>query len=217
MSILNRIRRIIGDKTIIEPIIDYNRYIPSEESYAGNSLSESNVLIVSNVDIPMPLVREIERKENLCASVLNPSDRLIIGEIKKTGGQLVGPYTHIINIYSKDEAVDCLNSDNTYPKNDEMYRVYQWLQEETSYLVPKNQYATICTVFIDDKTTYSSVLSKNIDMCIRGLGEALVNHSIISNGIVATKEVPFEVILNTALFLSSKYGQIMAGEVLKLK
>ena len=64
---------------------------------------------------------------------------------------------------------------------------------------------------------YSSVLSKNVDMCIRGLGEALGNHSIISNGIVATKEIPLGVIMNTALFLSSKYGQIMAGEVLKLK
>ena len=217
MSILNRIRRIIGGKTIIEPIIDYTRYIPSEESYAGNSLSVSNLLLVSNVAIPIGLVNEIERKENLCALVLNPSDRLTIGEIKKTSEQLVGPYTHIVNVYSKDKAMDLLNSDDTYPEYDEMYRVYQWLQEETAYLVQLSQYATICTVFIDDKTTYSSVLSKNIDMCIRGLGEALGNHSIISNGIVTTNEVPFEVILNTALFLSSKYGQIMAGEVLKLK
>lgn len=217
MSILNRIRRIAGKKTIIEPIIDYNRYMPSEGSFAGNSLSESNMLIVTNMDIATSLVNEIEKNEKLRVSVLIPADKLTACEITKAGGQLVGPYTHIINIYSKDKAIDLLCADDTYPAEDEMYRVYQWLQEETSYLVPLNQYSTICTVFIDDCTQYSSVLSKNVEMCIRGLGEALGNHSVISNGIIASKEIPLEVIMNTALFLSSKYGQIMTGEVLKLK
>lgn len=213
---LRRIRRIIGEKIIVEPIIDYARYMPSEESYAGYSLSESNMLIVTNVEIPQSLVNEIEKKEGVCVSVMTPDGILSIDQIREAGNQLIGPYTHVVNIYSKNRDMDLLGTDDTYPEDDEMYRVYQWLQEETSYLVPMNKYSTICTVFIDDKTQYSSVLSKNIDMCIRGLGEVLGNHSIISNGIVATKEIPFDVIMNTALFLSSKYGQIMAGEVLKL-
>lgn len=217
MSILNKIRRVVGEKTIIEPVIDYNRYLPSEKSYAGNSLSESNMLILTNTEIPTLLANEIEKRENMCVSVLKPTDKLIVTEIINAGGQLVGPYTHIVNIYSKEKAVDLFDTEDSYPVDDEMYRIYQWLQEETTYLVPLNQYATICTVFIDDKTQYSSVLSKNIDMCVRGLGEVLGNHSIISNGVVATKDIPLEVIMNTALFLSSKYGQIMAGEVLKLK
>ncbi len=217
MDMLRRIKRIVGEKIIVEPIVDYNRYMPSEESYAGNSLSETNMLIVTNVEIPQSVVNGIEKKEGLCVSIMTPDGNLTIDQIRKTGNQLIGPYTHIVNIYSKDKAMDLLGLDDTYPEDDEMYRVYQWLQEETSYLVPMNQYATICTVFIDDKTQHSSVLSKNIDMCIRGLGEVLGNHSIISNGMVATKEIPFDVIMNTALFLSSKYGQIMTGEVLNLK
>lgn len=217
MEMLKRIRRILGEKIIVEPIVDYARYMPSEDSYSGNSLSESNMLIVTNVDIPRSLVNGIENKEGICVSIIKPDVILTTDQIKKAGSKLIGPYTHIVNIYTKDKSLDLLDTDGSYPEDDEMYRLYQWLQEETSYLVPMNQYATICTVFIDDKTTYSSVLSKNVDMCIRGLGEVLGNHSIISNGIVASKEIPLDIIINTTLFLSSKYGQIMAGEVLKLK
>lgn len=214
---LRIIKKLLGEKIIVEPIIDYNRYMQSEESYAGYSLSETNLLIVSNLDVNQSLVNGIEKNESICVSVINPDAKLTVGQIRNASNQLVGPFTHIINIYSKDQSLDLLGTDDTYPVEDEMYRVYQWLQEEASYLVPLNQYATICTVYIDDKTQYSSVLAKNVDMCIRGLGEALGSHSIISNGIVATKEIPLGVIMNTALFLSSKYGQIMAGEVLKLK
>ena len=98
-----------------------------------------------------------------------------------------------------------------------MYRVYQWLQEEVGYLVPLNQYSTICTAYIGDDTQYSEALGKNIDMCIRGLGEAMSNHNIINNGIVASPSVSIKDIVNTAIFMSSKYGQIMTGEVLHLK
>ena len=54
-------------------------------------------------------------------------------------------------------------------------------------------------------------------MCIVGLGEAMGNHNIINNGIVASPSVPIKDIVNTAIFMSSKYGQIMTGEVLHLK
>lgn len=217
MSVFNRIKVIFGKKTIIEPVIDYNSYLPSEDSYAGYSLSESNMLIVTNLEIPQSLVNGIEKNEGLRVSMITPSGKLTINQIIDAGNHLIGPYTHIVNVYSKEKDVDLLDADDSYPVNDEMYRVYQWLQEETTYLVPKNQYATICTVFIDDNSQYSTVLCKNVELCIKGLGEVLGNHAIISNGIVATKGIPLDIIMNTVLFLCSKYGQIMTGEVLNLR
>ena len=61
------------------------------------------------------------------------------------------------------------------------------------------------------------VIKKNVEMLIRGLSEVLANHGLICNGIIADKNVPLKDIVNSALFLSSKYGQIMSGEVLQMK
>lgn len=216
MSILSKIKRMIGNKVIIEPIIDYNRYTNRELSYSGGSLAESNILFVSNRDIPVEIIDDLSSRESSSIAIVKPSDLLSQDTITAAGSNLIGPFLHIVNIYKK-ESSDLLNPDNTFPKKDQMYRVYQWLQEEVSYLVPLNQYATICTIYIGDDTQYSEVLKRNIDMCIRGLGEAMGNHSIINNGIVASPSVSIKDIINTAIFLSSKYGQIMTGEVLHLK
>lgn len=216
MSILSKIKRVIGHKVIIEPIIDYNRYTNSEFSYSGGSLAESNILIVTNIDIPAVIAEGLSSKESSSISIVKPCDSLNQEAIIVAGRNLAGPFLHVINIYKK-ESSDLLNSDNTFPKEDQMYRVYQWLQEEVNYLVSLNQYATICTAYIGDDTQYSDVLEKNIDMCIRGLGEAMGNHNILNNGIVAAQSVSIKDIINSAIFLSSKYGQIMTGEVLHLK
>ena len=216
MSIISKIKRLVGHKVIIEPIIDYNRYSNNEHSYSGGSLAESNILIVTNIDIPREFIEDLSTKEGSSISILKSSNSLNQDKIAIAGRSLIGPFLHIINIYKK-ESIDLLNPDNTFPKEDQMYRVYQWLQEEVSYLVPLNQYSTICTASIGDDTQYSDVFGKNIDMCIRGLGEAMSNHNIINNGIVASPSVSIKDIVNTAIFMSSKYGQIMTGEVLHLK
>lgn len=215
MSILRKIKKIIGHKVIINPIIDYNRYTCKELSFSGGSLAESNILFVSNIDIPVEIINDLSSRESSSIAIVKPSDLLSQDTITAAGSNLIGPFLHVVNIYKKESA-ELLNPDNTYPKEDQMYRVYQWLQEEVSYLVPLNQYATICTVYIGDDTQYSEVLGKNIDMCIRGLGEAMGNHNIINNGIVSSPYVSIKDIVNSSIFMSSKYGQIMTGEVLHL-
>lgn len=216
MSILSKIKKLIGKKTYIEPIIDYNRYADSEKSFAGGSLADSNILIVTNADLPADTSDQFSNHEKASLIVLSPEEFIDQQMIITTGDKLIGPFTHIINIYKK-ESSDLLTTENKYPETDEMYRVYQWLQEEVSYLVPLNQYASICTAYIGDDTQYSDVLCKNMDMCFRGLGEVMANHNIINNGIVASPSVPMQEVINTAIYLSSKYGQIMTGEVLHLK
>ena len=51
-------------------------------------------------------------------------------------------------------------------------------------------------------------------MLIRGLSEVLSNHGIICNGIVANNNHCLKELLESSVFLSSRYGQIMTGEVL---
>lgn len=216
MSVLSKIKKLIGKKVYIDPIVDYNKYTDSEKSFAGGSLADSNVLIVTNTELPAGIKEQISTNEKATIAILTPNGLVNQEAIISAANKLIGPFTHIINIYRK-ESSDLLTADSKYPESDEMYRVYQWLQEEVSYLVPLNQYASICTAYIGDETQYSDVLCKNMDMCIRGLGEVMGNHTIINNGIVASSSVPMQEIINSAIYLSSKYGQIMTGEVLHLK
>ena len=99
---------------------------------------------------------------------------------------------------------------------DSMYQFYQWHQEEVDYLVKLKQNATICSVFISGSSIEETVKKRNAEMCIRGLAESLSNHGMICNGIIAGEDDNLKVILNTTVFLSSRYGQIMTGEVLKM-
>lgn len=216
MSLFCKIKELIGKKIYVDPIVDYNRYADSEKSYAGGSLADSNVLIVTNTELSAGLKEQFSINEKTTIAILNPEGLVNQDAIISAGNKLIGPFTHIINIYKK-ETSDLLTAESKYPDTDDMYRLYQWLQEEVSYLVPLNQYATICTAYIGDETQYSDVLCKNMDMCIRGLGEVLGNHTIINNGIVASSSVLMQEIINSAIYLSSKYGQIMTGEVLHLK
>lgn len=217
MNIKRIIQKLFGHKVVIEPIVDYNRYSNIDESYSGGSLADSNILIVTNTDIPHELIQSLQVNEKVTVAVLHPEAKLTQTDIINAASQLIGPFLHIINIYKKDETTSLMSADGSYPATDSMYQVYQWLQEEVSYLVPMNQYASICSAYIGDDSQYSEALNKNMDMCFRGLGEVMANHSIINNGIVASSTIPMSEVINTAVYMSSKYGQILTGEVLHLK
>lgn len=213
MSILRKIKHIVGHREYVEPIIDANIYPDMGSSYAGGSLAESNILLVTNTSIPEDLVCDIEKNENVSVSVLTNNLKLTIEDIVMSGNSLIGPFTHIINIYSKDKDMSLLTSTGHYPETDDMYNVYQWLQEEVEYLVPLSQGGTICTAYISNETEYAKVLEKNMEMIALSLGSAMSNHSIINNGIVVSGHVPLIDILHTAMFMSSKYGQILGGTI----
>ncbi len=55
-----------------------------------------------------------------------------------------------------------------------------------------------------------------ISKAVNGLGMVMADHDIIVNGAVIQKSVPLEDELATVIFLCSKYGQILAGEVLEM-
>lgn len=217
MRQMNVIKGLLGRAEYIEVIADKvcNANIP--DGYAGGSLSDDNVLIITNTELPAEVVKDVFSKEKTYYSVKSVKHLLHVEDIIDAGKDFIGPFTHIINYFSDNDEMSLISSkDELYNDKDGLYQFYQWLQEEVDYLVKLNQYATICSVFISGSSIEESVKKKNAEMCIKGLAEVLANHGMVCNGIIASKGDNLKELFNTTVFLSSRYGQIMTGEVLKI-
>ena len=47
-KVIRIIKRLIGHRILVHPIVDANVYDANENSFSGNSLQDSHVLIVGN-------------------------------------------------------------------------------------------------------------------------------------------------------------------------
>ena len=210
------LKLFIGLREIKETIFDKMVYKEREKSYSGGSLSDSNILIVSNKSFSEDTIIHLLRNENLKYSIKHVNSLMSRSDIIDASNSLIGPFSHIVNIlWCKNQKK--LESDVNSSIDDVMYRIYQWHQVEVDYLVKLNQYGTLCTVFIEKEGLDSDVIRKNVEMLVKGLAEPLANHGLICNGIIANQSISIEDLVCSALFLSSKYGQIMTGEVLHMK
>lgn len=216
MRLMNIIKSILGRAEYIEAIADKTSNTNIHDGYSGGSLSNDNLLIITNTELPAEVVKDVFLKEKTYFSVKSVKQLLHVEDIFDAGKELIGPFTHIINFFYDNEEMSLISKDELYNDKDSIYQFYQWHQEEVDYLVKLNQYATICSVFLSGHSIDNSVKKKNVEMCIRGLAEVLANHGIICNGIIASKDDILKELLNTTVFLSSRYGQIMTGEVLKI-
>ena len=210
------LKRIIGHREIKETIIDKMVYKEREKSFSGGSLSDSNILIVTNRSISEDAAIRLLRNENAGFNILYLNNLMSCSDITDAATDLIGPFTHIVNVVWYEKTTN-IESEIGGSNDDAMFRIYQWHQEEVDYLVKLNQYGTLCTVFIGNEEIDSDVIKKNVELLVKGLAESLANHGLICNGIVANQSVPIEELLCSALFLSSKYGQIMTGEVLHME
>ncbi|SEW42024.1 hypothetical protein SAMN05421659_11858 [[Clostridium] fimetarium] len=210
----------MGTPVMIRPIADTNNYQINQSGFSGNSLSDQNILIVTNIVDGYEKIKDIFKNENCYLSILYcDNDTLNDEMIKKSSAGLLGSYTHIINLVVSDNTNMQLKAQITVI-NDPVRCVYQWLQVESGYLIEKTSYATICTAYYYNDTIFD--IEKNsqnggISSLIKGLGGVLSNHGIIENGLISSSKVPFEEMLHTTIYLSGKYGQIMAGEVLHME
>lgn len=220
---MNKIKGIIKKcflhKESISPIIDPVAYASINESYCGGSLAESNVLVVTNDQaIAVEDIKIHFTKEHASVGVLFvSSDDLELRDIVRAGNELIGPFTHIINVLRFNEQGNLLKSNETFNEKDIMRLAYQWSQTETDYLVRLSNYATLCTVYIHSESTDSMVIGTGIHHLVSGLAKVLSPHGIICNGVNASLIVPQEAWLAASIFLSGKYGQIMTGEVLNME
>ncbi len=216
MRFLNLVRRALGGGKKLEAIVDKAINANISDGYAGGSLANDNLIIISNAELPINIVMDIFTKEKVYFSTLESKELLRIDDIKDAGKNLVGPFTHIINVIYDNDDMSLISKNGQYNEKDSIYQLYKWHQTEVDYLVELQKYSTICSIFITGSSVDNCVKRKNVEMCVRGLAEALSNHGVICNGIIANKTDDVKELLQSAIFLSSRYGQIMTGEVLML-
>lgn len=193
------IKKMVGKEEIINPIVDPYNYTENLNSYSGGSLEEKNILIVVSRQDTYDSVKEwacdfeakvvVEKKENII-------------DIASSSATLIGPFTNIINIIYDADSQD----------NNSVYEVYNLLQIEINYLIEVANKGSISTAFISDKNENC----KAIESLIKGLSLAIGEHGVIENGLIANKSVQLHDIFNSLSYINSKYGYILAGEVLIL-
>lgn len=200
MGRLKEILSIFDRKTAIDSIKDEFIYDGINKGYAGGSLEHSNLMIIFSQDINIAEVQKLLNYEKCyvksCAvSAISKSD------LKKFGTDLIGGFNHIINLVHIGKDYD-------------IYEIYKLLQIEAEYLIENNAYATLCTAIMGDE---DNPIVSGITSLIKGLGYTMPNHNIVANGVVAGNNFDISAIVQATIFLSSKYGQIMTGEIIKMK
>lgn len=214
MNPINIVKHLIGTPIHTYPISDKAFKENIETGYSGGSLAQDNVLVVSNEDLEAKIIADCLEREKSNFRFLKVDSFLDKETIINSAKELLGPYTHIVNVFFDKAGGELITFDNKFNDSDSVYQLYQWHQQEVDFLVNQNQYSTVCTVFVGSNSIDGNVKKKNVEMCVRGLAEVLANHGMICNGIIASETSSLEELLNYSTFLSSRYGQIMSGEVL---
>jgi len=215
-KILSIIRKFFKLEKVVDPIVDEVDYSSNLKSFSGNSLSDSNILVIHNDCVDEALYASLISNENAYCAIVKVSGEVSIDELVSAGNKLLGPFTHIINIIELNEYNTFMDAQDLFNQQDSFSSLFRLLQTETEYLVKINQYATITTVFKSNSSIDSAVVAQCLELLIDGLSPLLANHNLICNGIVADGDVPSEDVYRATLFLCGKYGQILTGEILRM-
>lgn len=216
MNIKRNIRNLFAFKKIKPAVIDRNIYPQNKNSYCGGSLFESNVLIVSNrkdfIKEEVKALADIE-KFNFVITVHLDNER----DIEELSTHLIGPFTHIVNIFFGESDCRSFNAKGDYNQEDLLCNLHQIIQVESGYLASRSLATTITNVFIKTRQGGDEdIYADNVEFMTKGLSRVLSNHNIICNGVTSEIEVPLESTFKTVSFLCGKYGQVLAGESLRL-
>lgn len=218
MQIIKYIKRIFGKRVVLRPIADTNIYELNENSYSGNSLQDSNVLIIGNDD---ELIKTAENKfkdEGCYVAIINNGfDDLQSYSIDCAEETMIGHFDHIVNIIKPNDDHGLFKLNGMYNNRDVERVIYQWLQIEVDYLDKNQDKSTLHVVFIKHQIEYIDVLSFSIVNMLRGLARRLLLHGIVANGIIADENIPQEIVMQSLMFVAGKYGEVIAGEFLELK
>ena len=207
------IRKIFGHSIVINPIFDKIDYQKISNGFAGGSLFDSNMLVISNRDIKVEL-NEIFAKERCHFQFIITPNIINLGDLKKANQKFVGGIDHIINIFFFSREYNLLADE--YNKTDIIDVFYNTLKEESDYLVTSNIESSLCNVYIGDGSDNSDIEAASIKACVEGLGKPLGNHHLICNGLEVNRNVPLVDVANMAVYMSSKYGQILAGQMIRM-
>lgn len=218
-KVLCRLRRAIGSAEVVQPIVDPNIYRDNKMSYSGGSLNGSNVLVMIGL-IPgafdITALRERLEIEGCRYQILFCEDDILDKKcIEDASDKMIGPFEHIINLVRITEGQ---KDDEAVGSERVVATIYRWLQIESSYLIDHTGYGTLCSAIIwDDENRQDVVSVAGLRSLMSGLGKVMARHKIIENGLIAPAQIPIEDIAASITYLSGKYGQILAGEVLDLR
>lgn len=204
-KILKLCKKLFGKENIVHPIVDQYKYNESCKSTSGGSLEGKNVLVIVSDPKFSDYVRNYYSPlgANMVIDMVNNIMGKGVTEISKSCGALIGPFTNIINII---RASDSSVNDNP------VYSVYNLLQIESDYLIEVTKKGIISTAFITDNPDNG----KAVESTFKGLSLALGKHDVIENGAIMCSEIQEKDVLDTISYLNSKYGYILAGEVLTM-
>lgn len=211
MRMFQKIRKIIGTAQVKEPIADQFLYKDNKKSFAGNTLEGANVLVVTNwedVSSQVHVMKRMLDSEKCNYSILHTAiERFCITQIDELAGNFIGSIDHIINVLD----VNMLRGSVIMP-------VYKCLQAEAEYAIGKMKGGGICVAVRYDSNIDSGRQAEinTLSKAVNGLGSMMVDHGIIMNGVIIHKSVPLEDELAAVIYLCSKYGQILTGEVLEM-
>lgn len=213
------LKKVIGTKTIINPIIDDTFYPSMKNSFSGGSLADSNLLCISNKADSNESILRFFSAENCCTKVVNASGTALNSDdIINYASDLVGQFDHILNFVFVGNTCKLFDEQlQSFNDEDAVYTVYSWMQAESDYILKVDMQSTITTVFVSDGSIESEVMAASVQSCIEGLSIVLGRHNIVVNGIIACQSIPLNDVLRTAAYLSGKYGQILAGTVMDMR
>ena len=196
-KIKNIIKKLLSITNYRYPICNSFLYDDIESSYFGGTLNQEKLCIVTNMQCQeLTYLKQLLKTENVCYKIVS-----VFEDFEKGANEI--PYDHIINIfqYSKKE-----------PILEDISFIYKQLQYEGDYLIDYAKKGCCTTLlFSPDTITLDSISS-----IVKGLGKAFGSHEVVCNGIVSNKTKEISNIFPIALYMNSKYGQILTGEVLEI-
>lgn len=172
-----------------------------------------NVLVITNIT-QLATIQGLLEKERCNLFIIQLDSVLTQEKLSASMERMVGKCDHVINLFHLDDSLQLLVGEK-YNDNDLVSLVYQSLKVEADALVD-SQYATITTAVLGNETIESKIITATIKACVEGLGKALGNHGLICNGVYVNGGGKLDEMVKMSIYLSSKYGQILAGQMIEL-
>ncbi|MBQ8627664.1 MAG: hypothetical protein IJ419_16100 [Agathobacter sp.] len=187
-------------------ILDSYLYNNTTSGYTGGSLENSNCLIVANYN-DNDVFADYFLCEKAIVKCLKVEEEFSVRSIEESSDELLGTYEHVVNCFKVDasDSVEQLKS------------IYHTLQTEADYLVNLREgLVSTLTLVVFVETNHKNEVIEAVENLLKGLSEVLGRHGIITNGIIVSSDVDIMTAAKWASLLSSKYGHILAGEVVHL-
>lgn len=167
--------------------INLKRYGSRLESYAGNSLENESVQIKTNLS---------EKSVNILKT-----------ELSKEGCSIKTKSNEKENIlyFMACEGMETVKD------------IYYVLQRDSVRCVDHGNKGifSVC-VMMSSTGAECEIVAKTLEKMLEGLGEKMAQYGVYVNGVVAARNVPFLDVIHCGIYLNSKYGRILTGEVLRL-